>query len=66
MREETVKVTPQQFADVREKLRRAHLSNPWGADVLDDKKAKEILRTLGVEPKDDTTYRFVVTPCTVS
>lgn len=60
MTEEIVKVTPQQFADVQHKLQRAHLSNHWGADTLDGKKAKEILRELGVEPKDNTTYRFVV------
>jgi hypothetical protein len=60
MTEQIIKVTAQQFDDVRKKLRLAHLSNPFGADILDDAKAKEILRGLGVEPRDNVTYRFVV------
>lgn len=60
MTEQIVKVTPQQFDDVQKKLKLAHVPNPFGADILDETKAKEILRGVGIDPGDNVTYRFVV------
>lgn len=53
-----VKVTPRQFAAVRKIMIRAE--PVYG--VTDYAASVEALRSLGVEPQDNVTYRFEVVP----
>lgn len=60
MRERIVKVTAEEFAKVQNDLRLARIPDPFGGEMLDTEKAKEILRRIGVQSEDNVTYRFVV------
>lgn len=54
--ERVVKVTPEQFETVQGELRKVRL----GASSYDS--AVAALRSIGIEPVDNTTYRFEVIP----
>lgn len=56
--ERVVKITPQQFETVRKIL--IHREPVFG--VIDYAMAADALRSIGIEPVDNVTYRFEVVP----